>query len=89
MSRTIKIAKAGGPEVLEFIDAPVRAPGPHEVQIEIREARICDVRIDGVRWRPFHKQPTTDETHCPRIIKCGLRLCLNILSALFIGLIVA
>lgn len=35
MSRTIKFAKAGGPEVLEFIEAEIRAPGPHEVRIKV------------------------------------------------------
>jgi NADPH:quinone reductase-like Zn-dependent oxidoreductase len=40
MSRTIKIAKAGGPEVLEFIEAPVRAPGPHEVRISVKAIGI-------------------------------------------------
>ncbi|WP_454827594.1 zinc-dependent alcohol dehydrogenase family protein [Paraburkholderia xenovorans] len=35
MSRTIKFAKAGGPEVLEFIETPVAAPGPHEVRIKV------------------------------------------------------
>jgi NADPH:quinone reductase-like Zn-dependent oxidoreductase len=28
-------AKAGGPEVLEFIETPVAAPGPHEVRIKV------------------------------------------------------
>jgi NADPH:quinone reductase-like Zn-dependent oxidoreductase len=36
MSRTIKFAKAGGPEVLEFIDAEVAAPGPAEVRIKVK-----------------------------------------------------
>jgi NADPH:quinone reductase-like Zn-dependent oxidoreductase len=40
MSRTIKIAKAGGPEVLEFIDTQVRAPGPHEVRIKVKAIGI-------------------------------------------------
>jgi hypothetical protein len=31
MSRTIKFAKAGGPEVLEFVEVQVPAPGPHLV----------------------------------------------------------
>jgi hypothetical protein len=33
MSRTIKFAKAGGPEVLEFIETQVPAPGPREGRI--------------------------------------------------------
>ena len=36
MSRTIKFRKAGGPEVLEFIETNVKAPGPHEVRIKVR-----------------------------------------------------
>ncbi|MDB6143639.1 MAG: putative oxidoreductase [Pseudomonas sp.] len=36
MSRTIKFAKAGGPEVLEFIEAAVPAPGPTEVRIKVK-----------------------------------------------------
>ncbi|PRX30804.1 NADPH:quinone reductase-like Zn-dependent oxidoreductase [Paraburkholderia sp. BL18I3N2] len=35
MPRTIMFAKAGGPEVLEFIETPVAAPGPHEVRIKV------------------------------------------------------
>jgi NADPH:quinone reductase-like Zn-dependent oxidoreductase len=36
MSRTIKFAKAGGPEVLEFIETPVPTPGPREVRIKVK-----------------------------------------------------
>ena len=36
MSRTIKFTKAGGPEVLEFIETNVKAPGPHEVRIKVK-----------------------------------------------------
>src|SRR5580692_10755151 len=36
MSRTIKFAQAGGPEVLEFIEMEVPAPGPHEVRIKVK-----------------------------------------------------
>jgi NADPH:quinone reductase-like Zn-dependent oxidoreductase len=36
MSRTIKFKKAGGPEVLQFIETKVRAPGPHEVRIKVK-----------------------------------------------------
>ena len=34
MSRTIKFAKAGGPEVLEFLETEVPAPGPTELRIK-------------------------------------------------------
>src|SRR4030081_2723678 len=40
MSRTIKFAKAGGPEVLEFIDEDVPAPGPHEIRIKVKAIGI-------------------------------------------------
>jgi NADPH:quinone reductase-like Zn-dependent oxidoreductase len=40
MSRTIKIARAGGPEVLEFIEAPVRTPGAREVRIKVKAIGI-------------------------------------------------
>jgi NADPH:quinone reductase-like Zn-dependent oxidoreductase len=40
MSRTIKFAKAGGPEVLEFIETQIPAPGPHEVRIKVKAIGI-------------------------------------------------
>ena len=40
MSRTIKFAKAGGPDVLEFIEAQVPAPGPREVRIRVKAIGI-------------------------------------------------
>ncbi len=40
MSRTIKFARAGGPEVLEFIEMDVPAPGPHEVRIKVKAIGI-------------------------------------------------
>jgi NADPH:quinone reductase-like Zn-dependent oxidoreductase len=40
MSRTIKFAKAGGPEVLEFIEMEVPAPGPREVRIKVKAIGI-------------------------------------------------
>src|ERR1700722_12133902 len=40
MSRTIKFAQAGGPEVLEFIETKVPFPGPHEVRIEVKAIGI-------------------------------------------------
>jgi NADPH:quinone reductase-like Zn-dependent oxidoreductase len=40
MSRTIKFAQAGGPEVLEFIEMQVPAPGPHEVRIKVKAIGI-------------------------------------------------
>src|ERR1700730_5693022 len=40
VSRTIKFAKAGGPEVLEFIETQIPAPGPHEVRIAVKAIGI-------------------------------------------------
>jgi NADPH:quinone reductase-like Zn-dependent oxidoreductase len=40
MSRTIKFAKAGGPEVLEFVEVQVPAPGPKEVRIKVKAIGI-------------------------------------------------
>src|SRR2546428_6047996 len=40
MSRTIKFAKAGGPEVLEFIETRVPTPGPREVRINVKAIGI-------------------------------------------------
>ena len=40
MSRTIKFAKAGGPEVLEFLETDVPAPGPSEVRITVKAIGI-------------------------------------------------
>jgi NADPH:quinone reductase-like Zn-dependent oxidoreductase len=48
MSRIIKFAKAGGPEVLEFIEMQVPAPGPHEVRIKVKAIGIN--RADSM-WR--------------------------------------
>jgi len=48
MSRTIKFAKAGGPEVLEFIEMEVPAPGPNEVRINVKAIGIN--RADSM-WR--------------------------------------
>src|SRR5437660_8329975 len=40
MSRTIRFAKAGGPEVLEFVEVPVPAPGSNEVRIKVKAIGI-------------------------------------------------
>jgi NADPH:quinone reductase-like Zn-dependent oxidoreductase len=48
MSRTIKFAKAGGPEVLEFIEMEVPAPDPREVRIKVMAIGIN--RADSM-WR--------------------------------------
>jgi NADPH:quinone reductase-like Zn-dependent oxidoreductase len=48
MSRTIKFAQAGGPEVLEFIEVEVPAPGPHEVRIK---AKAIGINRAESMWR--------------------------------------
>lgn len=40
MSRTIRFAKAGGPEVLEFVETTVPEPGPGEVRINVKAIGI-------------------------------------------------
>jgi NADPH:quinone reductase-like Zn-dependent oxidoreductase len=40
MSRTIKFAKAGAPEVLEFIETQVPAPGPRQVRLKVKAIGI-------------------------------------------------
>src|SRR5258708_3168275 len=51
MSRTIKFARAGGPEVLEFVEVQVPAPGPNEVRIKVKAIGINRAeamwRVDG------------------------------------------
>ena len=57
MSRTIKFAQAGGPEVLEFVETEVPAPGPHEVRIKVKAIGIN--RADSM-WRndKYTESPT-------------------------------
>jgi len=58
MSRTIKFRKAGGPEVLEFIETNVKAPGPHEVRIKVKAIGLnraesmwrCDQYIESPKY---------------------------------------
>ncbi len=58
MSRTIKFSKAGGPEVLEFVDTEVPEPGPAEVRIKVKAIGInraesmwrTDVYIEPVKF---------------------------------------
>ena len=40
MSRSIKFAKAGGPDVLVFIEMVVPSPGPREVRIDVKAIGI-------------------------------------------------
>jgi NADPH:quinone reductase-like Zn-dependent oxidoreductase len=48
MSRTIRFAQPGGPEVLEFVEVETPAPGPHEVRIKVKAIGIN--RADSM-WR--------------------------------------
>jgi NADPH:quinone reductase-like Zn-dependent oxidoreductase len=48
VSRTIKFTKAGEPDVLEFIEAQLPAPGPGEVRIKVKAIGIN--RADSM-WR--------------------------------------
>lgn len=48
MSRAFKFAQSGGPEVLEFIEIEVPAPGPNEVRIKVKAIGIN--RADSM-WR--------------------------------------
>jgi NADPH:quinone reductase-like Zn-dependent oxidoreductase len=48
VSRTIKFAKAGGPDVLEFIEAQVSAPKPREVRIKVKAIGINRAEL---MWR--------------------------------------
>jgi hypothetical protein len=49
MSRTIMFAKAGGPEVLEFVNKEVAASGPAEVRIKVKAIGLN--RAESM-WRP-------------------------------------
>ena len=40
MSRSIQISRAGGPEVLEFVEKPIPAPGPNEVRMQVKAIGI-------------------------------------------------
>jgi NADPH:quinone reductase-like Zn-dependent oxidoreductase len=40
MSRAIQFAQAGGPDVLEFVEVEIPAPGPNEVRIEVKAIGI-------------------------------------------------
>lgn len=40
MSRTIRFSQAGGPEVLEFVDAATPEPGPGEIRIKVKAIGI-------------------------------------------------
>jgi NADPH:quinone reductase-like Zn-dependent oxidoreductase len=72
MSRTIKFSKAGGPEVLEFIDEQVAAPAPHEVRIKVKAIGLnrADVtyipQVEDTIWREFRCQSGGRNAHLAR-----------------------
>lgn len=57
MSRTIKFAKAGGPEVLEFIETRVPDPGPHEVRINVKAIGLN--RAESMWRKDKYVEPVT------------------------------
>src|SRR5260221_5490585 len=74
MSRTIKFAKAGGPEVLEFLETEVPAPGPTEVRIKVKAIGIN--RAESM-WRsdayiePVAKFPAALGYEAARLVDSG------------------
>jgi NADPH:quinone reductase-like Zn-dependent oxidoreductase len=57
MSRTIKFAKAGGPEVLEFVETQVPDPGPHEVRIKVKAIGLN--RAESMWRKDKYVEPVT------------------------------
>ncbi|MDN7177057.1 zinc-dependent alcohol dehydrogenase family protein [Caballeronia sp. SEWSISQ10-4 2] len=55
MLRTIKFAEAGGPEVLEFVETAVPAPGPAEVRINVKAIGIN--RADSMWRKDVYMEP--------------------------------
>src|SRR5260370_2336622 len=76
MSRTIKFAKAGGPEVLEFLKTEVPAPGPTEVRIKVK---AIGINRAGSLWRtdayiePVAKFPAGLGDKAARLVGSGGR----------------
>jgi len=58
MARIIQFSRAGGPDVLDFVDTPVRQPGPTEVRIKVKAIGInraeamwrTDIYIEPVQF---------------------------------------
>src|SRR6476620_10148966 len=70
MSRTIKFAKAGGPEVLEFVEVQVPTPGPNEVRIKVKAIGIN--RAEAL-WRVDHYiEPVKKFPECLRYEAAGI-----------------
>ena len=62
MPRIIKFARAGGPEVLEFFETEVPAPGPHEVRIRVKAIGINRAEI---MWRTDRYVKNNDPVNFP------------------------
>src|SRR3977135_613773 len=58
MSRTVKVAKAGRTEVLEFIKAQAPAPGPHEVRIKVKAIGLN--RAESMWRKDKYVEPVKD-----------------------------
>jgi NADPH:quinone reductase-like Zn-dependent oxidoreductase len=57
MSRSIMFAKAGGPEVLEYIETQVADPGPHEVRIKVKAIGLN--RAESMWRKDKYVEPVT------------------------------
>ncbi len=68
MSRTITFAKAGGPEVLDYVEAEIRSPAADEVRIRVKAIGLN--RAESM-WRlddyiePITKFPAHSATRQP------------------------
>jgi NADPH:quinone reductase-like Zn-dependent oxidoreductase len=57
MSRSIMFAKAGGPEVLEYIETQVADPGPHEVRMKVKAIGLN--RAESMWRKDKYVEPVT------------------------------
>ena len=64
MSRTIKFAKGDGLDVLQFIETPVPAPGPHEVR-QVQSDRHQSRRGDVAQGRDAVMRPGAIQVNRP------------------------
>jgi NADPH:quinone reductase-like Zn-dependent oxidoreductase len=73
MSRTIKFAKAGGPEVLEFVEVKVPAPGPNEYASRSRRSASTAPKPCGGSTTTF--EPVKFPAGLGYEAACGHRRC--------------
>ena len=57
MSRSIIFTKAGGPEVLEYVETQVSDPGPHEVRIKVKAIGLN--RAESMWRKDKYVEPVT------------------------------